>query len=56
MDFTDEVPSASLDESRNEVSVELIHEIYDEFAIYLSYDDEESDDYYLVQFGVGGPA
>jgi len=58
MDSIDEAAAASLNDPRIEVlSVELIHEIYDEFAIYLSTEeDEESDDYRLVQFGVGGPA
>lgn len=56
MDFIDEVDPTSLDDQKNEMSVELIHEIYDEFSAYLSCEDEESDDYRLVQFGVGGPA
>jgi len=55
MDFIDEVTSASLGEPRKEVSAEILNELYDEFAIELSFEEDESFAYRLVQFGVGGP-
>lgn len=54
MDFIDEVCPTSLDGTKEELSVEISHNIYD--YEYIDEYDEESDAYYLVQFGVGGPA
>jgi hypothetical protein len=56
MDFINEVLLTSLDEPRKEVSAEVLNEICDEFAIQVSYDEDEAHAYLLVQFGVGGPA
>ncbi len=55
MDFINEAIPTSLDEPRKEVFAEVLSEIYNEFAIDVSYDDDESHAYLLVQFGVGGP-
>ncbi len=55
MDFIDEVTSASLDEPKKEVSAEILHELHDGFAIELTFEEDESFAYRLVQFGVGGP-
>lgn len=54
MDFIDEVRPTSLDGTKEELSVEM-SAIFDDYY-YIDEYDEESDAYYLVQFGVGGPA
>jgi hypothetical protein len=56
MDFINEVTPASIDEPKEEVLTEVLHTLYDEFAIHLLCDNEDSHAYLLVQFGVGGPA
>lgn len=56
MDFINEAFRTSRNELKNEVSVKNLDEIYNEFAIHLSYDEDDSHADLLVQFGVGGPA
>lgn len=59
MDFINEVDPASLDGQNEKLSVEkslLVENLIDFESAYVVVDDEESDDYYLFQFGVGGPA
>ena len=62
MDFINEVDPASLDEQNEKLSVNNSLSIEDmidfESIIFdnLNERDEESDDYYLFNFGVGGPA
>ena len=54
MDFIDEVSPTSLDGQNENLSIEIYQNLIDNSSIY--FEDEESDDYYLFQFGVGGPA
>jgi|TARA_B110000967_G_C18898189_1_gene572410 hypothetical protein len=62
MDFINEVDPTSLDEQNEKLSVNNSLSIEDmidfESIIFdnLNEGDEESDDYYLFNFGVGGPA
>jgi hypothetical protein len=59
MDFINEVDPTSLDGQTEKLSVEksFLEEDMIDFESYIfGEDDEESDDYYLFQFGVGGPA
>lgn len=59
MDFINEVDPASLDGQTEKLSVEkslLVENLIDFESAYIAVNDEESDDYYLFQFGVGGPA
>lgn len=55
MDFINELTSASLNEPRNEVSVGIFDELFDEFAIELFIENDDSFAKRLVEFGVGGP-
>lgn len=62
MDFINEVDPASLDGQNEKLSVNKslsVEDMIDFDSIMfanLNERDEESDDYYLFQFGVGGPA
>lgn len=62
MDFINEVDPTSLDEQNEKLSVNNSLSVEDmidfESIIFdnLNGGDEESDDYYLFNFGVGGPA
>jgi len=59
MDFINEVDPTSLDGQTEKLSVEksnTIEDMVDFESINFNEYDEESDDYYLFQFGVGGPA
>jgi|SaaInl59LU_5_DNA_1037362.scaffolds.fasta_scaffold14311_2 hypothetical protein len=62
MDFINEVDPTSLDEQNEKLSVNKSLSVEDmidfEPIMFDQFDesDEESDDYYLFNFGVGGPA